>query len=264
VDVRETLGMRWIDSAIAEAAQYPMFFTAAWSAIRPNVGPTFLASAKVVRDLAAAAAEAGAPPDHAEWIRLARLQADEVAEVARVLRAFHENQAKAALVVHALARAARGRPAGGSGIEEPPPKRGVPAWQPHARLELPGEGDEAAEALAAAAKRLGAPRPPDALLALRPWPGYLTRAWRAGRRFTASDTFSKASGRIRRAIVEGVRRLPHVISLQWGALRDRGFSEEDRAAVGDALALYDAAMPGTLALVAYLWVAAGSPKGSRG
>src|SRR5205823_5661390 len=37
-DVRQTLRSGWIDASIEVAAAQPVFFTAAWSAIRPNVG----------------------------------------------------------------------------------------------------------------------------------------------------------------------------------------------------------------------------------
>jgi hypothetical protein len=259
-DVRETLQMRWVDSAIDAAASYPVFFTAAWSAIRPNVGPTFLAAAKAIRDLG----DQGMPKDvgpHDDWARLARLDEEELADVTSILRAFHETTPKAAIVVHALAQAARGRRAGGSGAEEAPPKRGVPTWHPHVILEPPEDADKTLEE---AVKKLKVSQPPDVLLALSRWPGYLSRGWREARRPVSTDAWTKAHARIRRSIAEAVRGLPHVISLQWSALKDRGFTEEERRDVGDMLARYDAAMPSAILIGTYLWRAAGSPQGARG
>ncbi len=260
-DVRETLQMRWVDSAIADAAGYPTFFTAAWSAIRPNVGPTFLNGARAVRDLAdSGLADLSVPPHH-DWVRLAKLEDPEVAEIGLILRAFRDSVPKSAIVVHALARSARGRSAGGSGAEEAPPKRGVPGWHPHVTLETP---EEIEKTLDEAATRLRSDAPPDVLLALAKWPGYTSRAWREARRATRTDAWTKSHARIRRAVAEAVRGLPHVISLQWSALKDRGFSEEERRDVGDVLARYDAAMPAAILLGQWLWRAAGSPLGSKG
>jgi hypothetical protein len=260
-DVRETLQMRWVDTAVARAAQYPVFFTAAWSAIRPNVGPTFLAASRSIRDLADEGIAELEVPSHQEWAGKARLDDDDVSEIEALLRAFHESVPKTAIVVHALARAARGRPAGGSGAEEAPSKRGVPAWHPHVTFDVPEEADRVLEE---AAKRLKADRAPDVLAALAGWPAYAGRAWRDSRRAVSSDAWTKAHARIRRAVGEAVRGLPHVISLQWSALKDRGFTEEERRDVGDLLARHDAAMPGAILLGTYLWRAAGSPQGAKG
>jgi hypothetical protein len=259
-DVRETLQMRWIDSSIEAAARSPVFFTAAWSAIRPNVGPTFLAAARAIREMGDAGIPAKVPP-HDDWIRLSKLDEEEVAEITAILRAFHETAPKVAIVVHALARAARGRPAGGSGGEEAPPKRGVPGWHPHVVLDPTEDADRTLEE---AVKKLGVAEPPDVLVALARWPGYLSRGWREARRAVGTDAWSKSHTRIRRAMAEAVRGLPHVISLQWSALKDRGFTEEERRDVGDLLARYDAAMPAAVLTGAYLWRAAGSPQGARG
>jgi len=260
-DVRETLRMRWIDSSLETAAAHPVFFTAAWSALRPNIGPGFVSAARHIRDLAVNGVKQHAtPPDHSEWARLAKLEPQELEQITVTVRAFHESMAKVAIAVHALARAARGRPAGGSGIEEPPPKRGVPNWHPRMVLEA---GEDAQQVLMDAARRLGAPAPPDVLVALSAWPGYLTRAWRDGKRFVGTDGWNETAGRVRRATLEAVRRLPHLISLQWSALKERGFTDEERRDVGDALAGYDSAMPGIVTLVAYLWLAAGAPAETR-
>src|SRR6266513_370172 len=48
-DIRQTLRSAWIDPALEVAAEHPIFFTAAWSAIRPNVGKSFLTLARSLR-----------------------------------------------------------------------------------------------------------------------------------------------------------------------------------------------------------------------
>src|SRR5438552_4087364 len=48
-DIRGTLRMAWLDPAIEAAAAWPVFFTAAWSAIRPNVGKSFTTLAATLR-----------------------------------------------------------------------------------------------------------------------------------------------------------------------------------------------------------------------
>jgi hypothetical protein len=260
-DVRETLGIRWVDTGLQAASGYPVFFTAAWSAIRPNVGPTFIAGARAVREIAVTGVRDGTSvPDHRDWARRAKLEPADLSEITTTIRAFHETTAKVAIVMHALVRAARGRPAGGSGVEEPPPKRGVPSWHPRVSLET---SEETLPVLEDAAERLASPVPPDVLLALGPWPGYLQRAWKDARRLTGTDAWRKTTRAVRRATLEAVRGLPHVISLQWSALKDRGFTDEDRRDVGDLLASYDAAMPRVVTLVSYLWLAAGSPQGTK-
>ena len=48
-DIRQTLRMGWIDPALDAVAAQPVFFTAAWSAIRPNVGKSFQVLARALR-----------------------------------------------------------------------------------------------------------------------------------------------------------------------------------------------------------------------
>lgn len=253
--------MGWIDSAIEQVARHPVFFTAAWSALRPSIGPSYLAAAKAIGDqgVLGVGSLGLPPPNDADWIRLGRLRDADVEEVRATVRAFQISVPKVAIAVHALARAARGRPVGGSGVEEAPSKRGVPLWHPRPTFEFPDESDAVLEE---ARTRLDAPTPPDVLAALARWPGYMIRAWRGARRLIGRPAGKQPAARIRRAIQEAVRTLPHVISLQWGALKERGLDEEERRDIGDVLARYDAAMPNEVLLTSYLWVAAGSPRGS--
>src|SRR5438067_13162128 len=51
-DVRRPLRTAWIDPGIEAAAQWPTFFTTAWSAIRPSVGRSFLILSKALREQA--------------------------------------------------------------------------------------------------------------------------------------------------------------------------------------------------------------------
>ena len=49
-DVRQTLRMGWIDPAFDALSAHPAFFTAGWSAARPNVGRSFIALTKAIRE----------------------------------------------------------------------------------------------------------------------------------------------------------------------------------------------------------------------
>src|SRR5439155_19245361 len=105
-DIRETLRTAWIDPAIEAAAADPRFFTAAWSAVRPNVGKSFLALARRVRSEAAEAARAWCPGGIRDRLATA-LSTEELARLEESARAAHIAAPKAQIVVHAFARAAR-------------------------------------------------------------------------------------------------------------------------------------------------------------
>src|SRR5438105_1488348 len=60
-DIRQTLRMGWVDPAFEALAPHPAFFTAGWSAVRPNVGRSFLSLAKAVREDAALFAKSLVP-----------------------------------------------------------------------------------------------------------------------------------------------------------------------------------------------------------
>src|SRR5207237_1414202 len=153
-DVRQTLRSGWVDAALEAAAGQPVFFTAAWSAIRPNVGRSFLLLAKALR--------AQAPEE---------------------------------------------------------------AWPV---LEDAGEA-------------LGLPALPATMRLLARWPAALTGLWDELGPVVRSSAWTAGAQRVRRTMLAGIGSLPHPVELQWMALRERGFSEDSRARLADALAAHDAA-----------------------
>jgi hypothetical protein len=54
--------------------------------------------------------------------------------------------------------------------------------------------------------------------------------------------------------------LPHPVELQWAALKDRGFTEEERQELTGILAAHDSAMPTHTLASAFTWMAFGAPE----
>ena len=75
-----------------------------------------------------------------------------------------------------------------------------------------------------------------------------TEAWAAG------------AGRLRRAVLAGIGTLPHAVELQWMALKERGFTEEARLRLAEALSAHDTAMAHHTMLAAFAWLSFGSPE----
>src|SRR5207247_4702396 len=117
-DIRQTLRTAWIDPAFDLAAEYPVFFTAAWSAIRPNVGRTFVSLARSVRAEAAETARSMKVPDLRRRLN-GELPEEVLGRVEECVRAAHLSMAKAQIVVHALHRVGRRERISGTGREEP-------------------------------------------------------------------------------------------------------------------------------------------------
>jgi hypothetical protein len=255
-DVRQTLRTPWIEPAFDKAAEVPLFLTAAWSAIRPNVGKSFLTLARAIRCEAADSARIQSPPDLRKRLE-SELSENELRRVEHAALAAHLAAAKAQIVVHILYRAARRERLAGTGREESPVRRGVPEadrWmgtqpEPHASCSVL---DESAAALALSA----APTP---LRLLARWPEAARRVWDEVRAPIEAELWKPAAARLRRMVLAGVTGLPHPVELQWSALRSRGFGEEERVAMVAAMAGYDAAMPIATLLAAFGWVAFGAP-----
>jgi hypothetical protein len=256
-DVCQTLRVAWIDPGIDALAGDPTFFTAAWSAVRPNVGRTFLALARRIRQEAVdALRERLLPGDLFEVVRGA-LTAEEHHRILEVARAAHLAAAKSQIVVHAFRRAAVRDRIPGTGVEEPPVRRGVPEWQQWMAF---GPVDEAGgERLGAIARELNSPVPPAAARLLARWPAALEALERLLEPAVRSTAWPTATARVRRAVLGGIGTMPHPVELQWTVLRRRGFGEEDRARVSEAAVPVDAAMPAHTLVAAFLWLAAGAP-----
>src|SRR5438105_3298348 len=128
-DIRQTLRMGWMEPAFEALSDHPAFFTAGWSAIRPNVGRTFLSLAKAVREEAASSARPLARGAEIREKLRPHVSEEELRRVEEVARAVHIGMPKVQIAVHALYRAARRERVAGTGQEEPPIRRGVPDWQ---------------------------------------------------------------------------------------------------------------------------------------
>ena len=63
-DIRNTLGVAWLDPTFRAIATDPLFVIAAWSATRPNVTKSFAESASRLRKAAMEHVRGLDPPDH--------------------------------------------------------------------------------------------------------------------------------------------------------------------------------------------------------
>ena len=261
-DIRQTLRSAWIDPALEVASLYPIFFTAAWSAIRPNVGRSFLALARSVRNEAAEAMGSFPSVDIRKGLEK-NLEEEEIRRVEDCARASHLAAAKSQIVAHALYRAARRDRIEGTGGEEPPIRRGVPEWQRWMSIQPAPEPAKAL--LDDAVTELAVPSAPVPLRLFARWPDALGSLWKEIRAHQGSKGWNAATVRLRRSVLAGVSTLPHPIELQWGALQARGFTEDERKELVERLAAYDAAMPGQTLVAAFAWTALGAPDvGSEG
>src|SRR5207237_8675318 len=237
-DVRQTLRSGWVDAALEAAAGQPVFFTAAWSAIRPNVGRSFLLLAKALRAEATEVLGAPTPPDLRKRLD-GELGEEELRRAEDAVRATHQVTPKVQLVVHALLKAVRRERVAGTGREEPPVRRGVPEWQRWMSFQPAPE--EAWPVLEDAGEALGLPALPATMRLLARWPAALTGLWDELGPVVRSSAWTAGAQRVRRTMLAGIGSLPHPVELQWMALRERGFSEDSRARLADALAAHDAA-----------------------
>jgi hypothetical protein len=256
-DVRQTLRCAWLDPALDSVAGYPVFFTAAWSAVRPNVGKSFHLAAKGLRD---AAVDAVGGPLRVPDLR-GRLEADLGEEVLRRVedcaRAAHQATAKVQLVVHALLRAVRRERISGTGREESPVRRGIPEWQRWMSFQPSADGHP--PIVQDVMETLDLPAAPATMRLLGRWPAALTSLSDELLARVGTDAWTGGATRVRRALVAGMSTLPHPIELQWMALRERGFDEGDRADLAQILSRHDAAMVHHTLVAAFAWAAFGAP-----
>ncbi len=257
-DVRQTLRTGWLDPGVEAVANYPVFFTAAWSAIRPNVGKSFLALARRIRS------------DATDVLRVRfdlpdlrkRLDGDlsegEIRRIEESTRAAHLATAKAQIVVHALYRAVRKERISGTGREEPPIRRGVPEWQRWMSFQTASQ--DVPPILAQVVNEMALPTPPVPLRLLARWPSALARVWDELGPIARSEAWKSGASRLRRIVLAGMTTLPHPVELQWAALRARGFTEEERMELTGILAAHDSAMPVQTLASAFTWMAFGAPE----
>ncbi len=257
-DIRQTLRTAWVDPAYEAVAAYPAFFAAAWSAIRPNVGKTFLTLARTLRGEAAEACRSLVNGADLRNRLGADLSEEELRRVEDVSRAAHMAAAKTEIVVHALFRAARRERLGGTGREEAPIRRGIPDWQRWMAAQpvsstVQGILDRSAEVL-------GGHAPPTVLRVFARWPIAVAALWDELQQASTAQGWASGAKLLRRGVLGGLAGLPHPIQLQWTALRERGFTEPDRLELVEVLGAADAAMPVQTLASAFTWVSLGAPE----
>jgi hypothetical protein len=257
-DIRQTLRIAWIDPALEAAASSPPFFTAAWSAIRPNVGKSFLLLTKALRTESVESVRARLhAPDLREDLR-DELSDEEIRRLEESARAAHLVAAKVQIVVHALYRAARRERVAGTGREESPVRRGVPEWQRWMSFQ-PAPGP-ARSILDEAAATMNSPQAPTPLRLVARWPRALSSLWDVMKPQLGSEGWSAGALRLRRVVLAGVTTLPHPVELQWTALRARGLTDQDRSRLVEVLAGHDACMAAHTLAAALAWTSFGSPE----
>jgi|GEM_PF-1756324 hypothetical protein len=258
-DIRQTLRTGWLDPALEAASASPAFFTAAWSAVRPNVGKSFLSLARTLRADAIDSVRATAETcDLAGRLR-ETLSEEEVRRVEESARAAHLAAPKVQIVVHAFHRVLRRERIPGTGREEPPIRRGIPEWQRWMSLQ-PALSEASRPILEDASSTLALPTPPVPLRLFARWPSALSALWDELRSFAAADAWRTTTGRLRRIALAGMGGLPHPMEVQWIALKSRGFSEQDRLRLLDVVAASDASMAAQTLVAAFAWKVLGAPE----
>ena len=257
-DLRQTLRCGWIDPVFDAAAGDPVFFTAAWSAIRPNVGKSFLALARTLREEAVNHVEGlGRIPDLRRQLE-ADLEEEELRRLEDCARASHQVTGKVQLVVHALLRAVRRDRISGTGREEPPVRRGVPEWQRWMSFQPNVDGN--APVIEEIMSSMSLPAVPASLRLFSRWPAALTTLWDELGPVAGGEGWSSGALALRRTVLGGMSTLPHPVELQWMALKERGFGEDERARLAEVLVAHDAAMAHHSLIAAFAWLALGSPE----
>jgi hypothetical protein len=255
-DVRATLRVAWIDPAIDAATASPVFFTAAWSAIRPNVGKSFLALTRALRTTALESLGSREALDLRKELERS-LPEEDLKRAEDIVRAAHLATAKSQIVVHALARAAARDPIPGTGREEPPVRRGVPDWQrwiAHQSINgvWSGPADDAVMGI-------GLPAVPTGLGLLSRWPRVLEQLGELLVPVARGEQWRSGAARLRRVLRTGIETLPHPIALQWSVLASRGITDEERRRLGAVLVNHDRSMADQTLVAAFTWAAFGSP-----
>jgi hypothetical protein len=241
-DMCHTLRMGWLDLAIRSVASQPVFFTAAWSATRPNVTRSFASGAEQIRGAALDAVRGGLGGTDA-WPLDPTAEAVDLERFERTIQAIHCAAPRVLLVIQAWAILARRQRLPGTGLEEPPAKRGVPGWQENI-LSLPRSVPPESDALLDdATVTLKVAFTPPALQVAALSPHRLERVWRGLSRAAGTSEWNQAIMSIRRVAATVLRSLPHPMDLQWDVLSRRGLTEDRRQALADHLAAMAFAMP---------------------
>jgi hypothetical protein len=254
-DIRETMRMAWLDPSLEAVSREPVFFAAAWSAIRPSVGRSFLLLARTLREQACAVARSLGARDLLSDLTPV-LAPEEAVRLGEASRAAHLAAAKTQIVLHLFLRAARRERTRGTGQEEPPSRRGVPDWQRWMAVLPTPDGEH--PWLPRATERFGTIDAPPALRPFARWPVALDSLWRELDPVVDSVGWGRGATHLRRSLMVGLDGLPHPVALQWAALRERGFDEADRLRTIRILEAHDGPAAGQTLAAAFAWVAFGS------
>jgi len=256
-DIRQTLRMGWVDPAFEALTPHPAFFTAGWSAVRPNVGRSFLSLVKAMREDAASVARSLVPAPVLRDELQKSLSEEELRRVEEVARAVQLAMPKVQIVVHALYRAARRERIPGMGHEEPPVRRGVPEWQRWMSAQPIPDGAHAV--LQESSTFFSIPAPSSPLRLFARWPEVLSAVSKRLESLGRGDAWNGGVMRLRRTVLAGISNLPHPVELQWPALQARGLFEGERDRIVEVLAEQDASMAVQTMMSTCAWLAFGAP-----
>lgn len=257
-DIRQTLRTAWTDPSLEACAAHPAFFTAAWSAVRPNVGKSFLALARTVRaECVEAVRSAFAPAMVRVRLRDSHSE-EEINRIEESARSGFLVAPKLQVVIHAFHRMLRRERIPGTGREESPVRRGVPEWQRW--MAFQPSVDRVEPILQEAAEALGAPAVPGVVRLFSRWPAAMSAIWEDARPWVGTEAWRTAASRSRRSVLAGVNGLPHPMEIQWAALKARGFTDAERLALLEVVAAFDQAMAAQTVMASFSWVALGAPE----
>ena len=258
-DVRLVLRTAWIDPALEAASASPTFMSAAWSAVRPNVGGSFLLLSRALRSMAAESLRTSFDVKDLRKPLERHLSDEELKRVCESARAAHATAAKIQIVVHSMHRVSRRERIPGTGVEEPAVRRGIPEWQRWMSIQQVAEASSAT--LERASRRLGTPEPPASLRLFARWPRALSAVWAELGPAIGSQEWSAAEARLRRTTRSGVSScFPHPVELQWAVLHERGFTEQERQEVMATLGAFERSAAAQTLVAAFLWLSFGSPE----
>ena len=258
-DIRNTLGVAWLDPIFRTIASDSLFVIAAWAATRPNITKSFSESAGRLRKAALDHVQSTLePPDHLPLVHQL-LRPEDADRLIRTVRALHQGLPKVYLVVQAWARLARRQRIPGTGREEVPARRGIPSWQEG--VLVPGSAAaETRELLEETASRLDVSVVPSSLFALAPAPAYLAEACDDIVDRAATPAWSSGVVALRKSVTTGIESFPHPMELQWDALAARGLTEERREVLCQELRDAAAVMPVAVLSASFLCAALGGPE----
>jgi hypothetical protein len=248
-DIKPALRVPVVDLVFRELARYPDFLIVAWRQLQPNVQTVYFErQADAIRAEAAAGVAAwSAAPAPSDDAALA------------TLGVFHYMNPKLLIAVAALRAAAGGQY---PKLEELPPEEkrripdGVPDGAPSITLVDPDASGAASETLADVRAALGLHLVTDDFRALAQWPGYLQQAWSSLRPLVPTAEHRALQRRLRLMAESAILVLPFRVEINPHVMRLCGLSEGELDDIRSILDRYYRLLPGRIADIAWLSVAA--------